>query len=61
MLTKTKSTHSSLTGEELAKLLKIGTRVVRGTDWKWGNQVTLSIYLSIYLYVYMSVCLSIPL
>ena len=25
-------------GTELAKLLKIGTRVVRGLDWKLGNQ-----------------------
>ena len=38
MMTKSKSSHSSLSGAELAKLLKIGTRVVRGIDWKWGNQ-----------------------
>ncbi|XP_048589232.1 E3 ubiquitin-protein ligase HERC2 isoform X2 [Nematostella vectensis] len=27
-----------LTGPEVAKMLKIGTRVVRGPDWKWGDQ-----------------------
>lgn len=27
-----------LTGPELVKLMKIGTRVARGTDWKWGEQ-----------------------
>ena len=26
-------------GPELAALMKIGTRVVRGQDWKWGDQV----------------------
>ncbi|KAK7864133.1 hypothetical protein R5R35_007650 [Gryllus longicercus] len=26
------------TGPELAALMKIGTRVVRGVDWKWGDQ-----------------------
>lgn len=28
-----------LSGPELASLMKIGTRVVRGKDWKWGDQV----------------------
>lgn len=28
-----------LTGPEAVKLMKIGTRVVRGPDWKWGDQV----------------------
>ncbi|XP_023713900.1 E3 ubiquitin-protein ligase HERC2 [Cryptotermes secundus] len=27
-----------LTGPELASMMKIGTRVVRGVDWKWGDQ-----------------------
>ena len=27
-----------LAGSELAALMKIGTRVVRGVDWKWGEQ-----------------------
>lgn len=30
---------TTLSGPEMAKLLKIGTRVVRGIDWKWGDQV----------------------
>ena len=25
-------------GPELAKLMQIGTRVIRGVDWKWGDQ-----------------------
>lgn len=29
---------SALSGPELAALMKIGTRVVRGADWKWGDQ-----------------------
>lgn len=28
-----------ITGPEMAKRMKIGTRVVRGPDWKWGDQV----------------------
>ena len=28
------------TGPELANMMKIGTRVMRGIDWKWGDQVT---------------------
>ena len=28
-----------LTGPEVARLMKVGTRVVRGPDWKWGDQV----------------------
>lgn len=28
-----------LSGPDLAKLMKIGTRVVRGRDWKWQMQV----------------------
>ena len=27
-------------GAELAAMMKIGTRVVRGQDWKWGDQVS---------------------
>lgn len=27
-------------GPELAILMKVGTRVVRGQDWKWGDQVS---------------------
>ena len=28
-----------MTGPDMAKRMKIGTRVVRGPDWKWGDQV----------------------
>ena len=28
-----------LDGEEMRKLLKIGSRVIRGPDWKWNDQV----------------------
>ena len=31
----------NLTGAEMAKLMKSGTRVVRGADWKWSDQVIL--------------------
>ena len=33
-------------GAELAAMMKIGTRVVRGQDWKWGDQVRDIIYLT---------------
>ncbi|GAB0100562.1 Probable E3 ubiquitin-protein ligase HERC2 [Sergentomyia squamirostris] len=35
---KQKTSRANLTGPEMAKLMKIGTRIVRGTDWKWGDQ-----------------------
>ena len=28
-----------LSGPDLARLMHVGTRVVRGADWKWGDQV----------------------
>lgn len=34
-----------ISGPELAAMMKIGTRVMRGVDWKWGDQVT-SLYRS---------------
>ncbi|XP_076233389.1 E3 ubiquitin-protein ligase HERC2 [Calliopsis andreniformis] len=37
-LEKTKPPSVQLSGMELAALMKIGTRVVRGVDWKWGDQ-----------------------
>ena len=43
-----------MTGPDVAKRMKIGTRVVRGPDWKWGDQVpytTLS-----YLHVPSDLC-----
>jgi E3 ubiquitin-protein ligase HERC2 len=36
-----------LTGPELASMMKIGTRVVRGVDWKWGDQVSACILIFI--------------
>lgn len=36
-------------GPELAAMMKIGTRVMRGVDWKWGDQVRQSILHSLWL------------
>ncbi|XP_073987726.1 E3 ubiquitin-protein ligase HERC2 isoform X1 [Rhodnius prolixus] len=33
-----KNNVNSLSGTDIAALLQIGTRVVRGPDWKWGDQ-----------------------
>ena len=41
--TKRPKTPLPVSGPELAARLKIGTRVVRGIDWKWGDQVQLII------------------
>lgn len=38
MLQKLRSTPPILTGPDLARLMHVGTRVVRGEDWKWGDQ-----------------------
>ncbi|KAJ8681467.1 hypothetical protein QAD02_017254 [Eretmocerus hayati] len=35
---KSKPQSLQLSGPDLAALMKIGTRVVRGVDWKWGEQ-----------------------
>lgn len=40
MVENLKPKTSSLSGPELAALMKLGTRVVRGVDWKWGDQVS---------------------
>jgi len=40
--TKRPKTPLPLSGPELAARLKIGTRVVRGVDWKWCDQVELT-------------------
>nr|CAD7453258.1 unnamed protein product [Timema tahoe] len=37
-LQKTSAPSVILSGPELATMMKIGTRVVRGVDWKWGDQ-----------------------
>lgn len=39
MVENLKPKMSSLSGPELASLMKLGTKVVRGADWKWGDQV----------------------
>lgn len=33
-------TAPSLSGSEVAAMMKLGVRVVRGPDWKWGDQVS---------------------
>lgn len=33
-----KAVSTNVVGAELAKLMKIGTKIVRGADWKWGEQ-----------------------
>ncbi|KAJ8962033.1 hypothetical protein NQ314_005815 [Rhamnusium bicolor] len=38
MIESSKPKTSCLSGPELASLMKLGTRVVRGADWKWGDQ-----------------------
>ena len=37
--TSKKPHFSQLSGPEMAKLMCVGCRVVRGQDWKWGDQV----------------------
>lgn len=41
-----------VSGPELAAMMKIGTRVVRGVDWKWGDQVQLFSYI-FWVYYYL--------
>ena len=36
---KSKQQQVPISGPELAVMMKIGTRVMRGIDWKWGDQV----------------------
>ncbi|CAH0559020.1 unnamed protein product [Brassicogethes aeneus] len=38
MIENNKPRFAFVTGPELASLMKLGTRVVRGADWKWGDQ-----------------------
>ncbi|GAB6021505.1 E3 ubiquitin-protein ligase herc2 [Chamberlinius hualienensis] len=38
VLRKRKPTSVPLCGSDLAQMMKIGTRVARGADWKWGDQ-----------------------
>lgn len=39
VLRKSRPQVLPLSGSELASMMKIGTRVIRGVDWKWGDQV----------------------
>lgn len=38
VVNRLKTSKAGLTGPELAQLMKMGTRVARGSDWKWGDQ-----------------------
>ena len=38
MLQRSKSAPPPLAGPDLARLMRVGTRVVRGVDWKWDDQ-----------------------
>lgn len=38
MIYKSKPPPPPLTGPEMATMMKVGTTVVRGLDWKWGDQ-----------------------
>ncbi|XP_044756400.1 E3 ubiquitin-protein ligase HERC2 [Coccinella septempunctata] len=38
MIESNKPKNSVLSGPELAGLMKLGTKVIRGADWKWGDQ-----------------------
>ena len=31
--------QAPIAGPALASVMKVGTRVMRGVDWKWGDQV----------------------
>lgn len=42
MIESNKPKNSVLSGPELAILMKLGTKVVRGADWKWGDQVSVN-------------------
>uniref|UniRef100_A0A1S4H7N6 HECT-type E3 ubiquitin transferase n=1 Tax=Anopheles gambiae TaxID=7165 RepID=A0A1S4H7N6_ANOGA len=38
VVTNLKSSKEGLSGPELSKFMKVGTRIARGADWKWGEQ-----------------------
>lgn len=42
--TRKQNQQLPLSGPELAAMMKIGTLVVRGVDWKWGDQVGLILF-----------------
>ena len=35
----TQHSQSNVSGKDILAQLKIGTRVIKGPDWKWGDQV----------------------
>lgn len=37
-------------GPELAAMMKVGCRVMRGVDWKWGDQVSSKMLYSSYVH-----------
>ena len=37
--TKRQQQATPTSGPELAGMMKVGSRVMRGVDWKWGDQV----------------------
>ena len=41
----TENPKSGLEGPDLAAVIKVGDRVRRGKDWRWGNQVLLCVVL----------------
>lgn len=43
---KKQSQPVPISGPDLAAMMKISTRVVRGVDWKWGDQVGQYVYYS---------------
>lgn len=46
MIDNNKPKINCLSGPEVASLMKLNTRVVRGADWKWGDQVSLENFCS---------------
>ena len=36
----TRQQRANFTGPEMVSKLRVGTRVMRGPDWKWGDQVS---------------------
>lgn len=44
---KKQTQQMPLSGAELAAMMKIGTRVMRGVDWKWGDQVSFKLKLKL--------------
>lgn len=43
-----------LQGADIIPYLKLGTRVVRGEDWKWDNQVCINLKSNLFFVLYKS-------